>query len=463
VIGADGAGAAHIYLGSAAPSAAGWSAAGRRIDLVDPLPGGAAASAAFGHSVASAGDVNGDGFGDFLVGAYGGAGAVYLYLGSAAPDLRRWNGAAAADRVDLAGGDGDGSTFGAALASAGDVDRDGYGDFLIGAAKADTVYLYFGTPSPTTSAGRRIVLSSPDGAAAFGASLSGAGDIDGDGYADFAIGAAGAGAGAGIVHLYLGSPAPSGNDWNNASPIRRVDLTNPDGAAAAFGSAVACAGDVNSDGYADLAITAIGAGITTGAAHLYLGLPTPSRDLWNGLTATWRMDLVSPDGADGLFGSSAAAAGDVNGDGYADFLIGAEGVGGGAGRAHLYLGMAGPNAVPWNAASSAKRVDLDSLDGPGAIFGSSLAGVGDLDGDGDGDFLISAHAAGASAGAVHLYRSAAMPTSALWNAADSPGRIDLASPNGAGGRFGIALAVRDPDARIRRGRGAARGPWRPRT
>ncbi|HMG23187.1 MAG TPA: hypothetical protein VK607_17750, partial [Kofleriaceae bacterium] len=450
VVGADGAGAqtgvAHLYLGSADPSAAGWSATGRRIDLISPD----GANASFGYAVASAGDINGDGYGDFLVGAYGAganAGAVHLYLGSAAPGAAGWNGDGAPDRIDLAGRDGDGATFGAVMASAGDVDRDGYGDFLIGAAKAGAVHLYFGMASPgaadwsAAAAARRIDLTSPDGVAAFGGSLAGAGDVNGDGYADFLIGAAGANAATGAAHLYLGAAAPKAASWNGDPHAGRIDLTNPDGATASFGYAVASADDVNGDGYADFAITALGAAGNTGAAHVYLGLPTPVKELWNGLVAASRIDLISPAGAGALFGASATGAGDVNGDGYADLLVGAAGVTAGAGTAHLYLGAAVPSAAGWNPSDAAARIDLAALDGPGAIFGSAAASAGDVNGDGFADFVVGAHdaSAGADAGAAHLYLGSAAPGAAIWNAASSTARIDLTNPDAASARFGISV------------------------
>lgn len=451
LVGSDGsgshAGVVHLYLGSAAPSATTWNqiGQGKRIDLTSPD----GANASFGYSVASAGDVNGDGYADFLVGAYGAgsnAGVVHLYLGSPAPDENSWNGTTAAERIDLIDPDGDGAIFGVSLASAGDVNRDGYADFLVGASKAGVVHLYLGAAAPGAAGWNdrapagRLDLASPDGFSAFGHSVTNAGDVDGDGFADFVIGADAANGAGGTAHLYLGSATPNTADWNGDSPAGRIDLTNPDGTTASFGYSVAGAGDVNGDGYADFLVTALSATSNSGVAHLYFGQPEPSTDKWNGISAIGRVDLTNADGASALFGSSAASAGDVNGDGFADFLLGAEGVGGGAGKAHLYLGKAMPSAAAWNAAVSTERIDLANLDGPIALFGSSVAGAGDVNGDGYADFVIGARDVASTGGAAHLYLSSGSPSAAAWNGTSSARRIDLTNPDGAGARFGISVA-----------------------
>src|SRR5262249_45362141 len=146
---------------------------------------GAAAGDGFGTAVAGVGDVNGDGKGDFLVGApysdTGGtdAGSAYLYSGANGSLLAQRNGAAAGDH------------FGAALAGAGDADGDGIPDLLVaapaaspgGRSGAGSAYLYSGADGH--------LLFQRDGAAAqvaLGTSVTGAGDVDGDGRADFALG-----------------------------------------------------------------------------------------------------------------------------------------------------------------------------------------------------------------------------------------------------------------------------------
>ena len=182
-------------------------------------------------------------------------------------------------------------------------------------------------------------------------------DVNGDGYPDLLVGASGTSTGTGAAHLYLGS-ATSMADWSKASPTMRIDLLGPQGPGAAFGFSVASAGDVNGDGYADFLIGANAAGAGAGTTYLYLGSATPSAAGWNATPSTQRFDLLGPDGANAYFGHPVVSVGDVNGDGYADFLVGAYRANASAGAAHLYLGSAVPSTTDWNAGSSPRRIDL---------------------------------------------------------------------------------------------------------
>ncbi len=234
-------GRADLYLGgSAGPSVtADWSSFGDRND------------AAFGFSVASAGDVNGDGYSDVIIGANTYTdlepleGAAFVYHGgpsglSGTPD---WSAAGAEDYA----------YFGASVASAGDVNGDGYSDVIIGApGYTDTfdgegrIFLYLGTSSGLPSS-PDVVMDGEQAGAEFGYSVCGAGDVNGDGFADVVVGAESYSDGQeyeGSVVLYLGSAiAPY------LVPAWRAQR---DQAGAYFGNCVAGAGDVNADGYDDI-------------------------------------------------------------------------------------------------------------------------------------------------------------------------------------------------------------------
>jgi hypothetical protein len=305
--GGSSAGEAYVYYGSSSGLSAtpDWSDQGE------------AASDQFGFSVASAGDVNGDGYVDVIVGAYGNedgasnAGEAYVYHGSssglsATPD---WS-----DQGEAAN-----DNFGASVASAGDVNGDGYADVVVGAwandsagSNAGEAYVYYGSSSGLSA--------TPDwsdqGEAAgdnFGLSVASAGDVNGDGYTDVIVGAYSnddGGSQAGEAYVYYGSSSglSATPDWSDQGET----------AADYFGRSIASAGDVNGDGYTDVIVGAYGnddGGSQAGEAYVYYGSSS-------GLSATpdWSdQGEVSGD----YFGRGIASAGDVNGDGYADVIVGA--------------------------------------------------------------------------------------------------------------------------------------------
>ncbi len=327
-----------------------------------------------GFRTAGAGDVNGDGFSDAIAAttsdlpAYGGT--AYMHMGSPnSPDPTP---------ALILGGDAAGDQFGAAVASDGDVDGDGFDDLLIGAPLSDTAAgadaggasLYLGGPGgPDATADWSVAGTVAAGALA--EAVAHVGDLDGDGYSELALGCTGCSA-EGQVLVYAGSATgPS------AAPTWTLTGTQ---AGELFGADVAGAGDLNADGYADLVVGAEGwdgSAADVGRALVFLGSSSGP-----GATADWS---ASSTFAGAAFGHSVSGARDVDGDGYDDLLIGApydadtlvdEG------KAYLFLGgPGGPAATAaWEGAGQQA----------GGLFGWDVGWAGDLDADGFDDFLVGA-------------------------------------------------------------------------
>ncbi|MBR58210.1 MAG: hypothetical protein CMH54_09335 [Myxococcales bacterium] len=298
------------------------------------------AGSLFGMSVASAGDVNGDGYADVIVGAFY-ADQAYLYLGSA-----DGLGTEPATIIDYQGSaiPGLGSWFGLSVHGAGDVNGDGYGDIVIGATLAGAVIVYHGSPNGIDPAQYTTLLSTQVG---LGASVSGAGDVNGDGYADIVAGDSGHGA-----YVYLGS--------ENGLPTDPAHvLEGPP--SSQFGTAVGGKVDVNGDGYSDVIVGAPNIDL----AYLYYGGPS-------GLTDN---PTIMSGGAG--FGMSVDNAGDVNGDGYGDVVIG------GNGSFKVYLG-------------SDEGINVNEsihITGNSSVFGNICRGLGDLNQDGFDDIITNEYTA----------------------------------------------------------------------
>ncbi|MDX9751901.1 MAG: VCBS repeat-containing protein, partial [Flavobacteriales bacterium] len=294
------------------------------------------------------------------------------------------------------------------VANAGDVNGDGLSDVIVGLPDADggtgQVHIYHGTPTGPGATPVLVFTGTAPGDR-YGASVATAGDVNGDGYADVVIGAPG---GSGRVTVHLGGPGGVATD------VATV-LTGTPGSL--FGAAVSTAGDVNCDGMADVVVGAPGAGMV----HVHQGSPT-------GLLVPAALSIPAPQPGSG-FGTSVATAGDVNGDGYSDIIIGAPDFSNGqAGEGAAFVHLGSPDGV----VPAAHR----QLEGnvAGLAFGTSVAGAGDVNGNGCSDVVVGApmHAPN---GAIHVFHGS---LAGLSTVAD----YTYAMPGGAGNaaRFGTAVA-----------------------
>lgn len=366
--GAD-AGRVYIHFGGSVVDAV--------ADLVITGPG---MNADFGTSVANAGDVNGDGHPDLIVGAYGfpgglATGRAYIYHGGPAMDD-------SPDRV--LNGNEPGSAFGIWVSGVGDVNGDGLSDVVVGAPQGGSgpghAYVYFGGSGDAPD----LVLTGEAPVDRFGGEVSSAGDINGDGYPDILVGAAGNDAGgnsAGRVYVFYGGP-----DVDDAADVvftgNRPELE--------LGRrALSGAGDVNGDGYDDVVAGVYlhdTSGATVDRAYVFYGGPAA-----DGLP-----DVALRGPAEASFNISVSGAGDVNADGYDDLIVGIYTQCGGCppigGGTYLFLGA----AVPTSEAA---------LTLPGS---SAVSGAGDVNGDGRADIILGFFlddAAGPDAGAALIQLS----------------------------------------------------------
>jgi hypothetical protein len=384
-------GAAFVFLGSAT-----GIASGNTSTAYAQLESNQLAASLGG--VAGAGDVNGDGYADVIVGAdsYDSGqtdeGAAFIYLGGATGIANTGAGAASA-RLES---DEAGASMGASVAAAGDVNRDGYGDLIVGAPGFDSgqtdegaAFVFLGSASGianSTPGTASAQLESNQAGALFGGSVAGAGDTNGDGYADVIVGAEAYDNGQtdeGAAFLFLGGAAGIANG-NPSTASARLES---DQANALLGGSVASAGDTNRDGYADVIVGADrydNGQNDEGAAFVFLG---SASGMTNGTPATASARLES-DQADALFGASVAGAGDVDGDGYSDVIVGADRYDDGQtdeGAAWIFLG----GIADGTPASAATQLESNQA---GALFGGSVAGVGDVNRDGYADVAVGAEA-----------------------------------------------------------------------
>jgi FG-GAP-like repeat/FG-GAP repeat len=329
-------------------------------------------------SVACAGDVNGDGFSDVVLGAYrygagpGGPGRVYIFHGSAAGLP------ATANRI--IDGVANGNQMGYHVASAGDVNGDGYSDLVLGEhnytntlTNEGAVRVYYGSATGIPAAANWVYYGGQE-SAEMGRSSTTAGDINGDGYSDIVVGAPsyddGGNINEGIVLAFYGSASGL-----PATPSYTLDKT--DVADAALGYCVSPAGDVNGDGYSDIITSAIGYNNSDGAAFAFYGKPDGLSN-----TSNWRYEINEANAQIGEL----AAAGDVNGDGYADVLMTVEeydegGINPDAMAAFMFYGTA--NGLP-------ATPNWIYNFGTAPVSGISITGngIGDVNGDGYADIMI---------------------------------------------------------------------------
>ena len=311
----------------------------------------------FGHSVSGAGDVNGDGLADIIIGVphednnAQSSGSAQVISGLDRSILYTFNGD---NYLDI---------FGWSVSSAGDVNGDGRADIIVGAPDDDNNGVFSGIARVHSGLDGSILFTVNGDSARdyFGYSVSSAGDVNGDGRADLIVGAPGHDnvQGSGSARVLSGL---------DGSLLYTFDGDNP---SAKFGWSVSDAGDVNGDGRGDLIVGSPWDntnGVLSGSARVFSGIDGSVLYTFHGHAPY------------DLFGHSVSGAGDVNGDGRADLIVGSptsENNGAGNGSARVLSGLDG---------SILYTFEGDRL----ARFGWSVSGPGDVNGDGRADLIVGA-------------------------------------------------------------------------
>ena len=369
---------------------------------------GDSSSDEFGFSVSGAGDVNGDGFDDFIVGALfddnngSGSGSARVFSGADGSILYTFNGDSAGDQ------------FGFDVSGAGDVNGDGFDDLIVGAHLDD---------NNGGNSGSARVFSGVDGSILytfngdssddrFGVSVSGAGDVNGDGFDDIVVGANrddNNGSNSGSARVFSGVDGSTLYTFNGESALHE------------FGRSVSGAGDVNGDGFDDIIVGAPldnSNGFATGSARVFSGADGAVLHTYSG--NTWNI----------FFGWSVSDAGDINADGFDDFIVGVfrdDDNGLDSGSARVFSGVDGSVLYTFNGEAA------------GHQFGTSVSGAGDLNGDGFDDLIIGTReGSGLESGSVYIIVSAAIPDGAQPCPGDATGDglVDLGDLNSVLSTFG---------------------------
>ncbi|WP_199221242.1 FG-GAP repeat protein, partial [Limnohabitans sp. JirII-29] len=417
----SGAGTTYVVFGTTAASAIELSnvAAGTGGFVINGISAGDTS----GYSVSSAGDVNGDGLADLLLGAPANiyidnsVGHSYVVWGTTATSAIELSDVAAGSGGFVINGQASGDLSGKSVASAGDVNGDGLADLLVGAPYSSTSagsntgrsYVVFGTTatnavelSDVTAGTGGFVINGICAGDISGESVSSAGDVNGDGLADLLVGVrisnTSAGNNAGRSYVVFGTTATSAIELSNVVAGTGGFVINGQASGDLSGNSVAGVGDVNGDGLADLLVGAFfsdpSAVNEAGRSYVVWGTTAASAIELSNVAAGTGGFVINGQASNDRSGNSVSGAGDVNGDGLADLLVSAPlsstSTGPQAGHTYLVLGTTSTSAIELSNVAAGTGGFVINGQASGDLSGFSVASAGDVNGDGLADLLVSA-------------------------------------------------------------------------
>jgi hypothetical protein len=373
-----------------------------------------------GNSIANLGDVNGDGLDDVLIGAFEedgiatNSGAAYVVFGTSDGAEMQLSTIETGTGGFIIRGAALNDKAGTEVSGGADVNGDGLADIIVSADGPGATaqhfgksYVVFGKSTNTNAVELSAVENNLNfagyvinGASNFdaaGYSISNAGDVNGDGLDDVFIGARddntpnGAYSGAGYV--VFGKTDGTSINLTNVESGTGGFVVYGENAIDLAGHSVSTAGDVNGDGLSDLVIGArqFPAGAGDGAAYVVFGKTDGAAVQLSGLAANSEGFEVVTAAAGAATGDAVGGAGDVNGDGLDDVIIGAIGINSGAGAAYVVFGKTDSTAVQLTAvtAGTGDGFVVNGVSG-NDYLGTAVKGAGDFNGDGLDDVIIGA-------------------------------------------------------------------------
>jgi hypothetical protein len=357
-----------------------------------------------GWSVSDAGDVNGDGLDDLIVGSAdslysGNPGKSYVVFGktdSSAVNLSEVTSGIGGFTIN---GEAAGDNSGFSVSGAGDVNGDGLNDLIVGAFGADPngessgkSYVVFGKADSTAvelsdvanGTGGFAINGEAEGSGA-GFSVSGAGDVNGDGKDDLIVGGS---------YVVFGKADNSSVELSDVRAGTGGFAINGEAEDDGAGFPVSDAGDVNGDGLADLIVGASAAdpnGESSGKSYVVFGKADGTAvelsDVASGIGGFVLNGEAAYDGS----GCSVSAAGDVNGDGKADLIVGADSAdpnGNDSGKSYVVFGKADGSAINLSDVAAGNGGFAINGEAKSNISGGSVSSAGDVNGDGLDDLII---------------------------------------------------------------------------